>query len=77
MAQDGLEPVPVKNDGGPAFPSGGITVRQFYKGIALLGLFIPDEGSDQSTPVTYVDKAAELADAMIDEDEIHQSESSR
>jgi hypothetical protein len=58
----------VKNDGGPAFPSvgrvTGMSVRQWYKGMAILTFRSPDCTEDYIASVT-----ASIADAMIAEDE--------
>jgi len=55
-----------KRDGGFAFPQGafdGMTMRQFYKGMALAGIRI-----DNITVEKMAEIAAAIADALIHED---------
>jgi hypothetical protein len=62
----------VKNNGGPAFPlervagsvNRGMAVRQWYKGMALAAIQIPDIDVGRLAAI-----AAAIADSMIAEDE--------
>ena len=63
-------------DGGPAFPAmtisesvgfAGMTMRQYYKGQALIGLL----SNQRDAAVIAARTAAKCADAMIEEDEVH------
>lgn len=65
-----------RDEGGRAFPNldgNGMTLRQFYKGMALAGIFsrgweIRDDGKDVNTPGEWAGLTGELADALIAED---------
>lgn len=52
----------------PAGPGGGMTLRQWYKGMAIAGLC---SGNMRGTCDEFSHKAAELADALLAEDEEH------
>jgi len=67
----------MKNDGGAAFPNSrldsvlnsGMTVRQFYKQGALIGLINNPSTFGCTGDSTISEMSGKLADAMIAEDE--------
>lgn len=67
-------PTPLDRSGGPAFPRGafqelhGMTLRQWYKGQALVSLAGRNFTLDERVII-----ASDLADAMIQEDADHDS----
>ena len=72
-----------KNDGGPAFPyfpteyshrnAEGMTLRQYYKAAAIQGILSSEDEDFIYTPRRAAERAAEIADAMIEEDEEHET----
>ncbi len=69
-------------DGGQAFPlppnsayeghNPGMTMRQWYKGLALQGILACPES--HGTIAVFVKEAAQYADAMLAEDAQHEKE---
>ena len=46
----------------------GMTMRQWYKGMALQGMLAAETGDDRLEPDQYAAEAGRMADAMIAED---------
>ena len=86
-----MEVIDEQKDGGPAFPTmtisesvgrAGMTMRQYYKAHALIGLVIENE-ADHDSPLAgwsvnaVADAAGIYATAMIAEDEANKAGESR